>query len=227
MSDGDRSDPTVVAAFDFDGTISRRDTLIPFLARAAGRSRFVAANARLGLSGLRGRLALRDRDLVKEQMLELLLAGRSEDELRSLGERYAQELLERDRLRSDVVTRVEEHVDAGHRTVIVSASLVYYLEPVARALSIDDVIGVEPEVVDGRLTGRLARPNVRAGQKPLRLREWLDAPATGPVGVRVHGYGNSSGDHELLAASDVAWWLGRPAKLPPGARVFTPGQALD
>ncbi len=222
-----RPGPTpAVAAFDFDGTITTRDTLVPFLARVAGAQQFVSANGRLAMATVRGRIALRDRDRVKEHMLEMLLAHRSEDELRSLGERYAQELLARGRLREDVVARVQDHVAAGHRTVIVSASLVYYLEPIARELSIEDVICVEPEVVDGELTGRLAKPNVRGSEKAVRLREWLGAPPDGPLDVRLHAYGNSSGDHELLAASDVAWWLGRPARLPSGARVFTPDAPL-
>ena len=40
-----------LAAFDFDGTITRRDTLVPFLARVAGPARFAGTCARLGLLG--------------------------------------------------------------------------------------------------------------------------------------------------------------------------------
>lgn len=217
---------TDVAAFDFDGTISKRDTLVPFLATTAGVFRFVAACSRLGLAGTRRSTSPGDRDRMKEHMIELLLGGRPEEEMRDRGERYARDLLTGDRLRTEMLTRVREHRRAGHRTVIVSASLVHYLDPIARLLDIDDVIGVEPEVIDGRLTGRLVRPNVRAQQKAVRLREWLDAPAEGPLGVRLHSYGNSSGDHELLAMADEAWWLGRPTKVPAGARVFTPGAPL-
>ena len=100
-------------------------------------------------------------------------------------------------------------------------------KPIARELSIDDVIGVEPEVAGGVLTGRLAHPNVRAEQKAIRLREWLGAPALGPIeDTTVHAYGNSSGDHELLALADRAWWLGRSSKCPDFARPFRPGTAL-
>jgi phosphoserine phosphatase len=108
--------------------------------------------------------------------------------------------------------------------LFVSASLVYYLEPLATMLDVQDVLAVEPEVRDGRLTGELVRPNVRAEQKALRLREWLGAPEHGPLeGVELWGYGNSSGDHELLAMSDHAAWMGRPNKVPAGCRVFRPG----
>jgi phosphatidylglycerophosphatase C len=216
-----------VAAFDFDGTVSRRDTLVPFLARAGGRRRFAQVCGRLGLSGARGGVDLRDRDDLKEQLLRELFVGRDEEELRHLGVRYARDLLS-DQLRSDVLARLDDHRRAGHEVLFVSASLVYYLEPLAELLGVHGVLAVEPEVRDGKLTGALARPNVRAEQKALRLREWLGVDPHGPVeGVRVYGYGNSSGDHALLAMSDHAYWLGRPAKVPAGSSAFVPGPIPD
>lgn len=214
--------PRRVAAFDFDGTLSRRDTLVPFLALAAGRTRFTRACARLGLLGARGRLSPRDRDAVKVELLRLLFAGRPEHELRHLGTLYARDLLS-DQLRPEVLRRLEQHREADHEVVFVSASLVYYLEPLAEQLDVQHVIAVEPEVVDGRLTGALTAPNVRAEQKAVRLREWLGAGERGPLGdVELWGYGNSSGDHELLELSDHAFWMGSARKLPSGATVFSP-----
>ncbi len=215
---------STIAAFDFDGTITKRDTLVPFLAKVAGPARFTSTCARLGLLGARGRVPVKDRDRVKEHMIELLLGGMAEHDLRAQGERYARDLLTSDRLRPDVLARIAEHHRAGHTTLIVSASLVYYLDPIARELSMDGVIGVEPEVVDGVLTGRLARPNVRAEQKAVRLREWLGVDPDAPVADVVrHAYGNSSGDHELLAMAGQGWWFGKDAKVPPGSRTFRPG----
>ncbi len=216
-------EPRCVAAFDFDGTLSRRDTLVPFLAKAAGRRRFAAECARLGLLGAKVPAALRDRDGTKEQLLRALFTGRDAEELRQMGTRYARDLLS-DQLRPDVLERLQDHRRAGHDVVFVSASLVYYLDPLAEMLGVRAVLAVEPAESDGRLTGELARPNVRAGQKAVRLREWLGAPSTGPIeGVRIWGYGNSSGDHALLEISDHAYWLGRPSKLPAGSSVFSPG----
>lgn len=216
-----------VAAFDFDGTLSRRDTLVPFLAKVGGRRRFAQVCGRLGLAGARRTVDLRDRDDLKEQLLRELFVGRDEEELRHLGTRYARDLLS-DQLRPEVLTRLEDHRRAGHEVLFVSASLVYYLDPLADVLGVHGVLAVEPEQFGGRLTGELVRPNVRAEQKALRLREWLDVPAEGPLeGVRVYGYGNSSGDHALLAMSDHAYWLGRPNKVPAGSSVFLPGPIPD
>jgi phosphatidylglycerophosphatase C len=211
-----------VAAFDFDGTLSRRDTLVPFLAQVGGRRRFAQICSQLGLSGARRQVDLRDRDGLKEELIRRLFTGMPEEQLRHLGQRYARDLLS-DQLRPDVLTRLEDHRRADHEVVFVSASLVYYLEPLAEMLDLQGVLAVEPEVRDGVLTGSLVRPNVRAEQKALRLREWLAEHGSRSVDdLELWGYGNSSGDHALLRMSDHAYWLGRPSKVPPGSEVFSP-----
>lgn len=219
-----------VAAFDFDGTLTRNDTLVPFLARVAGRGGLLRAASRVGLDGLRRRIPLGDRDRIKEMMIEDLLRGRSEDELRDVGAAFASEILS-SRMNPGVLGRLHEHLDAGHEVVLVSASLVYYLDVIAEQFDLHAVIAVEPTVVDGVLDGTLSRPNVRGEQKAIRLREWLDdtGPSSAGVGpdrtegVELWAYGNSSGDLALLAQADHGFWLGRTNKLPPGSVVFEPG----
>ena len=159
-------------------------------------------------------------------MVQRLLAGRTEREVDRDAGLYAARLLDRG-LRPEIVDQVRRHVGAGHETLFVSASLVYYLRPIARHLGMTDVIGVELEAVDGVLTGGLARPDVRAAQKEVRLREWLGVGDEGDLeGIELWCYGNSTGDHELMAMADHAYWLGKPEKLPAGAEQFTPGAAF-
>jgi phosphatidylglycerophosphatase C len=216
----------VVAAFDFDGTVSKRDTLVPFLARTAGVPTFAVAASAALWSAARGHVDWRDRDDVKAHMIERLLAGRSERDMLRRGGEYATALIDKS-LRPDVVVQVQRHVAAGHETLFVSASLVYYLDPIARWFDLAGVIAVDPEVRDGSLTGAMRHPNVRAEQKAIRLREWLGAPAEGPIdGVDLWAYGNTSGDHELLQLADHAFWLGKPDKCPAGVVPFRPDLAF-
>jgi HAD superfamily hydrolase (TIGR01490 family) len=196
-----------VAAFDFDGTITQRDTLAGFLVFVGGRGAVARASARRSLSmaaGLRNDIR---RDQAKEAVLGDVLGGRSDDDLRAAGERYAALLPER--YRPDIVQRVGWHRHEGHELVIVSASLAYYLGPVASALGIDHVIGVEMAVgPDGLLTGVLAGPNVRGAEKATRLQAWwADRPAD-----ELWAYGNSSGDEALLSLADHPTWVGRRAR---------------
>ena len=70
--------------------------------------------------------------------------------------------------------QVEWHRRSGHELIIVSASLLTYLEPFARDQGFDHVIAVGLEADGtGRLTGALTGPNVRGPEKAVRLRAWL------------------------------------------------------
>ncbi len=201
------SDARPIAAFDFDGTITQRDTLLGFLTFVAGRRAVTAAMLRHAGGLLRGLRDDVERDASKERVLGAVMGGRSLDDVTAAGVRYAALLPQR--FRPEVTAQVRWHLDEGHEVVLVSASLEYYLRPAAEALGLTDVIGVTMEAdASGRLTGRLARPNVRAEEKAVRLREWWGKrPAT-----ELWAYGNSSGDEALLALADHPTWIGRRAR---------------
>lgn len=197
-----------VAAFDFDGTITQRDTLAGFLAHVGGPralSRAMAAEAAGMARGLRDDA---ERDAAKERILGRMLAGRTEAEVTAAGIAYARQLPRR--FRVDIAEKIRWHQRQSHELVIVSASLVYYLRPVAAELGFAEVLGVEMEVGDdGRLTGRLAGANVRAAEKERRLRAWLGTDHDGAL--EVWAYGNSSGDDQLLAMAHHPTWVGKRA----------------
>lgn len=181
----------IVAAFDFDGTLSRRDTFVPFLLRYRGaalttRGLVAAAKATGGRSGRK--LALVSRTL----------AGRHVDEVAAAGQSYAAGLI--DRLRPDMTAVLEDHQAKGHRTLIISASPELYVGAVGELLGVDAVLGTRFEVDDeGRLTGRYDGVNCRGEEKVRRLDRWLD----GREVQLLYAYGDSSGDDALLARADV------------------------
>ncbi len=189
-----------VAAFDFDGTITRRDTLVPFLRHLAGRPRFASAF----LGSVPALLAADQREAYKAAVLRRVLAGHPAEDLHATAIRYGERLPEQ--FRPEMVERIRWHQEEGHEVVIVSASLRAYLDPVVDHLGLDGVCAVELEVDDaGRLTGAMIGPNCRGHQKVVRLTEWLGGEAP----ERLWAYGNSSGDRELLAAAHEPTWVGR------------------
>lgn len=200
-----------IAAFDFDGTITTKDTLVPFLARTCGRKAFARALRRAGRAAVEARASrgaptpLHPRDVAKARLIQELLTGRSATWFAEVGETYARDVLPA-KLRPEMVRQIEWHRDNGHELVLVSASLDTYLRHFGRDHGFDEVIGVTLAVgSDGNLTGGLARPNVRGPEKAVRLQEWL----AGDVPVFMWGYGNSSGDRELLEMADQPVWIGR------------------
>lgn len=187
-----------VAAFDFDGTLTRRDTLLPFLVQLCGPSRVawaLASEAPVLASVALGR---GDRDAGKARLLARALAGRPLAAVQAVVDSYAADVTAR-RLRPDTVTRLRWHVRNGHDVVVVSASPELYVAPIVRRLGVLTVLatGLEVDAAD-RLTGRLLGANVRGPEKERRLREHL-----GSEPVTLYAYGDSTGDRELLAMADV------------------------
>ncbi|CAN5902659.1 HAD-IB family hydrolase [soil metagenome] len=210
-----------IAAFDFDGTLTHRDTLLPFLVRACGARRVATAVARVAPVATRARTrrlhdALHHRDAVKVALLRDLFRGRDPGWLAAEGASFAATLP--GRLRPAMAEQLAWHREHGHELVIVSAGLHAYLGPFGEAEGFDQVISVELATGPaGRLTGELVSPNVRGAEKAHRFRAWLDGDDPGFVWA----YGNSTGDTELLELADVPVWMSRRQKggltLPAGA----------
>ncbi len=187
-----------VAAFDFDGTISRRDTLGPFLARVAGPGPLVGAIARRSPQIASVALRRGDRDAEKQAVITRVLGGRTAASVAAMGRAYAEHLWSKQRFRPEALELLQWHRGQGHRIVIVSASLDAYLVPLAPRLGVDHVISCSLETdAAGLVTGTLLGGNVRGAEKANRLRAWL-----GGDSVELWAYGDSSGDDELLAMAD-------------------------
>lgn len=207
--------PLVIAAFDFDGTLTQRDTFIPFLVRGLGWPRFFGALLRCSpwLAGYALRVVRND--VAKGKLMQATLAGRSLKEMQDWTTRW----LAHDfpgQLREDAMARLAWHREAGHCCVMVSASPDIYLPRVAEQLGFDALIctgmEVEGEGDTRRLTGRMKTPNCYGEQKVLRLKAWA-AERFGTAaleGMTLYAYGDTAGDKPMLRMAQHAWYRGEP-----------------
>jgi phosphatidylglycerophosphatase C len=197
-----------VAAFDLDGTLCRRDTLLPFLRGLCGNLAVLRAVVAVGgpLATALVRNVDAQRGEIKDQLLNQLLDGRSAADVTLAGQRFAHQVAASPGLRPDIYARWQHHRDAGHDLVIVSASLELYVNPLAQLLGGNAGLGTRLEVrADGTLTGHIEGANCRGEEKVRRLDAWLAATAADgadPEDVDVFAYGDSSGDDALLRRAD-------------------------
>ncbi|MGB7088057.1 MAG: HAD-IB family hydrolase [Phormidesmis sp.] len=194
------TDSSVVAIFDFDGTLTRRDSLLPFLRAIAGQRRFVIGLVCLSPMLVRYSLKLIPNWQAKETMLTYFLAGMPAARLQSFAQHFANQTLPQ-LLRPEAIERLCWHQQQGHRTLIVSASPEAYLRPFADLMKIDQVIGTRLEIEQGALTGRISGKNCYGPEKVARLSDWIDRSQN-----ILYAYGDSRGDRELLAIAQFSYY---------------------
>ena len=96
---------------------------------------------------------------------------------------------------------LERHRAAGDTLLITTATHRFITEPIAALLGIEHLLATEPEVLDGRHTGKLLRPNFQAG-KVVRLREWMREHRA--ESAQVTAYSDSRNDLPLLEFAHTA-----------------------
>ncbi|MHB1504965.1 MAG: HAD-IB family hydrolase [Acidimicrobiales bacterium] len=212
----------VVAAFDFDGTLTRGGSVWRFLAAVRGhRQVALAAISMPGAIMAAALLGGHHADTAKEQLFTRLLSGMPEAEVRSKASDFAHAHYA-SHARRDMARMLALHRSLGHFIVVVSASPELYLAPLAEQLGASAVLGTRLAVDrNGCLTGRYEGANCRGPEKAARLSEWIAANiATGATGAAdtttapvVWAYGNSAGDLALLELADIGVDAGRLGKL--------------
>ena len=203
------ADRPVVAAFDVDGTLTRRDCVVPFLLRL-GAARLVFGLARRAPSVIAA-VARRDRQRLKEIGTSVAVRGRSVAAVEQVAIAFAAEI--ENWLREDTVARLDWHRQQGHTVVLVSASYELYLDLLGRTLGVDAVLATRLASDGATFTGALVGENCRGPEKLRRLEEWLatrDGVEGGRHGVELWAYGDSVGDRELLGAADHPVWATTP-----------------
>jgi phosphatidylglycerophosphatase C len=197
----------VVAAFDFDGTLTKRDTLLPFLVDVAGPARVARAFARDATRIVSVAAGRGDRDAAKAALVARVLGGLPHDDVVTRGRAYARRIVDR-AIRPQLLERLQWHQSEGHEVVIVSASLDAYLHHVGQHLDVTTVLCTTLEVEQGIVTGRLQGGNCRGPEKVERLRPFLARDD-----IELWAYGNSRGDDEMLALADHALRVTRRGRL--------------
>lgn len=186
-----------LAVFDLDGTLTRFDTLAPFLARCLLRRPWRLAGLLAVLPSLLLFLINRDRGALKGSLLHLTLGGLSRDFLQRQATAFVAWLVPHG-LFPEALAAIEHHRRAPHRLVLLSASTDLYVPLIGSALGMETVLCTRLRWrADGRLDGRLASANCRGEEKTRQLRALIERERP----AAVYAYGNSASDlsHMQLA----------------------------
>jgi len=72
------------------------------------------------------------------------------------------------------LAQIQQHREKGDFTVIITATNSFVTAPIAKAFQVDDLIATEPEIIDGRYTGKVAGTPCFQEGKITRLKQWLE-----------------------------------------------------
>lgn len=187
-----------LSIFDFDGTLTYRDSFVPFLRFAFGNYRFG-----LRLTGSASPHYLyggMNRDQMKARLIRSFLNGIDVHWFEERAQAYC-ELYWTRMMRPNGLLAVKGELADGRRVSLCSASPALLLKPFAERLGVE-LIATELEVADGLLTGNIVGRNCRRDEKVNRLRNRF-----GPLEqCHLRAWGNSEGDTELLAAAQESFY---------------------
>ena len=182
-----------LALFDFDGTLTTRDTYRPFLRLAIPARRMLAGGLAVSPVLLGHQLGLVSSAQARPWLTWAGFAGVSAARVRALGQCYAADVLP-GVIDASMCSRLEEHQSQGDTVVVVSAGLDCYLRPWCQALGVGLVCS-ELEDRGGVLTGRYRRGDCSGANKAAFVRSDIELSRFGEIAA----YGDTDEDLELLA----------------------------
>lgn len=96
----------------------------------------------------------------------------SQEELYALHARYMQEMIN-ELITPQARALVEQHRHQGHTLLIITATNSFITAPIARAFGIPHLLATQPEMIDGRYTGKVSGTPCFQQGKVENLHQWL------------------------------------------------------
>ncbi|RMN06045.1 HAD family hydrolase, partial [Pseudomonas savastanoi] len=127
------------------------------------------------------------------------MAGRTPEEIDHLVGPWVEDVIE-PIIYSDACKCIAQHRAKGDRILVISASGVHLVKPIAERLGIEEVLGIELDVQHGVYSGATVGVLTYREGKITRLMEWLDAEGENLEGASF--YSDSRNDLPLLLKVD-------------------------
>ena len=186
--------PGRVAVFDLDGTITARDTLLPFIAGWLRRHPARLIHFwRLPGALLRFLVAGRDRGRLKSDVLRMAMGEASRADVSAWSDAFVASLAP-PFIHVKALDAIRRHRDAGDRLVLLSASVDLYVPLIGARLGFDETVCTGVRWEGARLDGRLTTENRRGEEK----RRVVAALRERFAGCRIAAYGNAASDFPHL-----------------------------
>lgn len=181
-----------IAFFDFDGTITTRDTLLEFIKFDRGEAKFWLGFLLNSHYLFAYKTKIISNQLAKEKVLEYFFKGRSETSFAETCSLFSKNILP-GLMRPKALEEILKLKSEGKEVVVVSASPENWISHWAREMDVQ-LLASRLEVKDGKLTGKILGKNCHGNEKVKRITEAYRLDEY----QEVYAYGDSSGDRPML-----------------------------
>jgi HAD superfamily hydrolase (TIGR01490 family) len=190
-----------IAVFDFDGTITKKDTLLEFIKFSRGKLRFYLCFLLFLPMIILMKIKLLSNQKVKQLVFTYLYKGESIETFNKWGTEFS--LVINKMLLPKAVEALKLHKDNGNKIVIVSASIENWIKPWADKIGVDMVLATKIETdKKGLLTGRFLTKNCYGREKVSRLLKVFPNRDN----YTLFAYGDSRGDKELIEFAEEGFY---------------------
>ncbi|MEO6315093.1 MAG: HAD family hydrolase [Chitinophagaceae bacterium] len=189
-----------IAFFDFDGTITTRDTLLEVIKFYKGNFKFYVGFALNAPFILAWKVGIISNQAAKEKILRHFFGGLSLTEFQERCDAFAVTqvpLL----VRPKALKEIEKLVTTGVTVVIVSASAENWIQHWCNLHNLA-LIGTKLEVSNGLLTGNILKRNCHGLEKVNRINAAFDLAQYDEV----YCYGDTKGDKPMLELATFSFY---------------------
>lgn len=190
-----------IAFFDFDGTITRKDTMLEMIRFAKGNGSYYAGLLQLSPWLIAMKAGMITNESAKEKMLSLFFKGMPLKEFDAICVSFTQNIIPL-LIRDDAKKALQFHKKENHEIVVVTASAENWVKPWCDQQSLK-IIGTRLATDQHQLlTGKLLSVNCNGDEKVHRIKSVYDLSAYDEI----YGYGDSEGDKQMLSLATHAFY---------------------
>lgn len=185
--------PKKIAFFDFDGTITTKDTMLALARFHAGDSGFRKKMLLLSLTLIGLKLNLVTATVAKEKFLGSFFGGMDIQAFDKLCRQFTHHVLP-GLIRPKALEAIQTYQKEKTKVVVVTASAENWVKQWCDQMGIE-CIGTQLKTAGQKITGQLLSANCNGVEKVNRIRRQFNLSEY----IAIDCFGDSSGDQEMLA----------------------------
>ena len=192
---------SIIAVFDFDGTITRKDTLLEFVKFSKGKIQFYFGFFLFSPLLVAMKLKLYPNWKAKQKLFSYFYKGFSIKQFNEWGNGFSAQIDKFVRIKA--TETIKSHKENNDKIVIISASIENWIKPWAKKVGIETILATKIETdKNGFLTGKFLTKNCYGQEKVNRLLEVFPDKKD----YKFIAYGDSRGDKELIDFADEGYY---------------------